>query len=101
MPDDPTPLSLAALRQAQQVLRTRLATVKREVRALAVRLAASAVLPDAPATRALAASLDTCAAEVRQILAEEAALRRALALRHVSEHPDRNWRHDIRHNPQA
>jgi hypothetical protein len=50
------------------------------------------VLPNAPATRALAARLDACAADLRQILAEEAALRRALTLLRVAEHPASTWR---------
>jgi hypothetical protein len=94
MPDDPIP-TRATLRQTQQVLRARLATVKHEVRELAVRLAASTVLPDAPATRALAAHLDACTAEIHQILSEEAALRRTLTLLHVAEHPARDWRDDL------
>jgi hypothetical protein len=94
MPDDPVPRTRAALQAAHQALSTRLAAVRCQVRQLTAQATTQAVLIDESARLAFAVQVDACAAEVQQILAREAALRRALILLQVSEHPARDWRDD-------
>jgi hypothetical protein len=95
MPHVSAPLTLAELQTQQRTLSVRLATVRRQVQELTTQATTQPLLTDEPALWAFAVCVATCAAEVRQILSEEAAVRRALTLLHVSEHPARDWRQDL------